>query len=364
MKRSSTVDVKGTKRRNAAALVLLSSAVGVLYLNFDPMPAGADPDAHAALEMAESIAETAAPVFDEIDDEPQPATAVATAELTSTGSAVVAPPAPRASKRVNALLGMLLAEKGIELPEGGVNAWDETKATIAANLVLLNRGHELLRTQPGYTVNFFRQERVDGTMVEGQVIRMKVRHEPFSVYMKWVTGDKGREVLYVDGENEGKMLVHAGGWKARLLPALKLDPTGSIAMRESRYPVTTAGMLRMLDIMIRDRQRDLASDANVKYQMVEDHRYDDRTCYAFQVEYPSREYSERYRKCVFYLCAETCAPLFVKNYGWPHEDEQIAEAELDDATMVEHYQFSEIDFGTRLADADFDRTNRAYGFKR
>ncbi|GIS60946.1 MAG: hypothetical protein CM1200mP2_31710 [Planctomycetaceae bacterium] len=36
------------------------------------------------------------------------------------------------------------------------------------------------------------------------------------------------------------MLVKRGGWKKKL-PALKLDPSGSMAMKESRYPSPRRG---------------------------------------------------------------------------------------------------------------------------
>ena len=42
---------------------------------------------------------------------------------------------------------------------------------------------------------------------------VKVRHEPFSIYLKWLSGEVGREVLYVDGANDGEMFVRSGGWK-------------------------------------------------------------------------------------------------------------------------------------------------------
>ena len=48
-----------------------------------------------------------------------------------------------------------------------------------------------------------REERIDGEMKEPQQMELKLRHAPFSVYMKWLNGDKGRELLYTANENDG-----------------------------------------------------------------------------------------------------------------------------------------------------------------
>ena len=61
---------------------------------------------------------------------------------------------------------------------------------------------EIDRNVHDYSCTFFKQERIDGELGEQQQILMKVRHEPFSVYMSFLKPYAGREVLYVDGQNE------------------------------------------------------------------------------------------------------------------------------------------------------------------
>ena len=148
------------------------------------------------------------------------------------------------------------------------------------------------------------------------------------------------------------------------MPALKLDPTGSIAMRESRHPATMAGMRKMLQRMMGDRLHDLAEADQVRYRSVEGQTFEDRPCHAFLYEHLTRAHSPIYRKCIVYIDRELCVPVFIKNYGWPHEDETIAAEELDEATLIEEYHFTELDFTERLADADFNRDNKSYRFRR
>ena len=65
---------------------------------------------------------------------------------------------------------------------------------------------------------------MDGELGEPQHIMMKVMQQPFSVYMYFLKPYAGREVLYVDGQNNGKMVVLEAGFK-RMLGKMNLDPT-------------------------------------------------------------------------------------------------------------------------------------------
>ena len=50
---------------------------------------------------------------------------------------------------------------------------------------------------------------------------------------------------------------------------------------------------------------------------------------------------------------------------WPEAKQTFAdENALDEATLVEHYAYSELQFNQQLAAKDFDRGNEAYGFRR
>lgn len=362
MKRSTSVRTPCPKRRNLAAISISFAALSFLYFNFEPTPAGADPDAYAAMAFAESMPEDPGLIF----DVPEPAAPLRTASIAGAeglGGENLVPGID--NDRVTALVELLVENEGIVLPEAARSlVWDDKRLLILSNIVILQRGLSRVEAMPGYSVNFYKQERVDGSLLDGQMVRMKIRHEPFSVYMKWITGDKGRELLYVDGQNEGKMLVHAGGWKARLVPALKLDPCGSIAMRESRHPCKMAGIKAMLQKMLEDRLKDLVHADHCDYRMVDDQLFDERPCTAFQVEHFVREYSPTYRKSVYFFDKASDIPVFVKNHGWAPEGSEVDPATLDEETLIEHYTFTELDTETQLASADFDRENRKYKFRR
>jgi hypothetical protein len=61
---------------------------------------------------------------------------------------------------------------------------------------------------------------------------------------------------------------------------------------------------------------------------------------------------------------ELALPVNVATFGWPEPGESIPADRLDEATLIEHYRYSQIRVDTQLADGDFDRANREYSFRR
>ena len=142
--------------RNSKWLVGSSAlfATGVLYLWFLPAFAGSDPKQKSpnGTRVASIARDTAKPPT--LLTVPNPASAKAGFE-----------PGPTEADRVAMLM----------------------------NLALLEQGRRRLAECADYTCTLFKQERIGGELSDGQLIELKLRHRPFSVYMKWESGDKGRE---------------------------------------------------------------------------------------------------------------------------------------------------------------------------
>lgn len=237
---------------------------------------------------------------------------------------------------------------------------DVVKDKEALELLVLHleKAHRQLSNSSGYTAKMFRQERVDGDLLDEEIMSLKVKHAPFSVYMKWIQGSKGQEVLYVDGHNEGNMIVKPGGFKGRFLSALELDPEGDVAMANSRHSITEAGLLNLATEMLHNRRNDIEA-GTVKCHMVDGQEFDGSTCICFIVEFPSEDYLGDYRKSVAFIDRDTSLPVLVRNYGWP-EDDSISAEELDAETLIESYAYSQIRMDAEFVAADFDRTNKSY----
>ena len=309
----------GTKRRNLLALLLVGAAVGILYLNFDPTPAGGE-------------------IGDNVD-------------LSRVGVDIALPTDDGGSGDSSA--------SGDSKGRGGKNALHGRTAMLMC-LMLTERGIKKLQAVDTYSATFYKKERVNGTVAEPQVMQMKIRHKPFGVYMKWLVGDKGRELLYVSGEREGKMLVKLGGVKGRLIPTLKLDPKGDRAMKESRYPITDIGLLNMARKIVNYRRRDVsAASAGATCRMFDNQLFNDRKCYCFLIEYSKKKYSPTYRKSVIFIDKEYYVPVCVQNFGWTDETYDST-AQLDKETSLEDYRFSNIRLGQKLANAEFSPGYKGY----
>lgn len=243
----------------------------------------------------------------------------------------------------------------------------EGKLAMRLKQSLMLDARSKLQTMPDYLATFTRQERVNGRLLPRESTELKVRHSPFSVYMKWNEGsDVGREVLFVKGQHDGRMLVKKGGKVGELLPTFKLDPTSDLAMKESRYPVTESGLLNLVEKILGYCERDLKLDEGVTCQFLPDQKIDGRMCYAIRTDYGCAEVDADYRCSIVFVDRELAIPLCVKNYGWSDRcgAPESANEKLTDDTLVEFYAFTGMRYQSRLPEGEFDQANANYRFRR
>lgn len=229
----------------------------------------------------------------------------------------------------------------------------------------LKAGRAQFSRVPSYTATMAKEERVGSDLLEEITYGIKVRQQPFSVYIRWQTGPEiGKEVLYVDGVNENQLLVHLGGIKGRILPALKIDPFGSLALAHSRYPITKLGILALTDTLIERRELEMRENITVHVEQRPDANVEGRRCAVYIFEDADPAQSPVYRKSVQYIDHEWNVPLRVANYTWPEPGKHADGPALDEATLIEYYMYSEVALDAHLSDADFDRANEEYHFHR
>ena len=172
--------------------------------------------------------------------------------------------------------------------------------TLRRKVKLMKQGRKFLQGIEDYTMTMHKQEVVKNVLLDEQTILIKCRHKPFSVYLIWITGDIGREVLYIEGQNNGKMIAHDGGWKARI-PAFTLSTDSMLAMRDARYPVTTAGFLGLMENMLDVHEDDLNRLNFESCELDSEREFDGRPCHVFTTKYQSRSSSSVYRKSVTFI---------------------------------------------------------------
>ena len=319
---------------NLIAGMILVMSLGVLYLSFEPVPAGETPNSAADSQFS-SIEDFRVEDF----EVPMPPEA---AELPVVES----------------------VPDDSDVPDPVLAAAPSTLSNIELieySLFLLKDGAEFLGQLDTYTAVFHKQERLGGDLSEVQTIDVKIRQsQPFAVYMRWRNGDRGRQLLYSDEYDDGDMVVKLGGFKGRLLPGIKLNPKGSRALEKARHPVTQAGFQGMVDQMIAHRRRDLSRGHGMRCTRLPNQEFDQRDCFCFLYEYESPQISKEYRKSLILLDTKRHIPLMARNYTWAAEADDLSEDDLDALTLTENYAFTNVDFSKVLTAIEFSRKNPRY----
>ena len=199
-----------------------------------------------------------------------------------------------------------------------------------------------------YSCTFKKQERIDGDLAEPQTISMKVRHDPFSVYMKFLQPYAGREVLYVAGQRENQMLVLESGWK-RIAGKLELDPQGAMAMRGQKHPIT--------DIGIRNLTAKIKAVAEAEAQFLESEvavnpnmKIGDRPVTLIQVTHPQPRRNFHAHVWRVFLDNELKVPVHYDSYLWPEGAQEAPPLESS-------YTYGNLKINGGLTPQDFDPEN-------
>jgi hypothetical protein len=212
-----------------------------------------------------------------------------------------------------------------------------------------------VRKMPGYICTFIKNEQLKKGSLMRQVMFLKFRREPFSVYLKFVEPHAGREVIYVEGQNKGRMQVHETSGLASIIGTVSLAPTGSDAMKESRHPVTMIGMEKMLETVIADWEEALKHSA-VKVDRYPQAKIGDTECLMFEVVFSQPHDSVKFHKTRLYVDKKNNLPRRVEQYAFPAKAGE-------QPPLVEEYSYSDVKTDAPLADRDFDVNNDNYGFR-
>ena len=355
---------RSSRSSNVLAAGVFALSLLVFYASYDPVPAGEEiPAEPATASLADFVIRDSVPLpRDVVSPAGDLTPGAVTDAVTNPATDLVPDPATGTPDA-----GSYAVPSG-EVPGGGETS-DVAQAgwflnnheALEHSVFLLKDGIRHLEGISRYSTVFTKQERIGGDLSEVQKIELKVQHAPhFSVYMKWKNGDTGRQVLYSEAYDDRQMVVKLGGLKGRLLPALKLDPNGSTAMSEARYPVTEAGLLGMLRQILLYREADLQRGYGVTCRRLPNQQFDERECLCLQFDYESPEISAIYRRTILLLDQRHHFPVMARSFTWARDAEGISPAELDEQTLIENYTFSAINVAAELVAEDFSRDNPRY----
>ncbi len=229
------------------------------------------------------------------------------------------------------------------------------KPAIAPALEAARASREALGKIPGYTCTFSKQEQLKKGSPVRQTMSLKFRREPFSVYLKFVDPAAGREVIFVEGRNNGKLQVHEASGIASLIGTINLLPTSSEAMKENKYPLTMIGMEKMLERFIVDWEES-QKHADTKVMQYPQAKLGSVECTMYEVVHPEKREQFKFHMSRVYLDKKTLLPVRAEQYAFPVKSGQ-------EPQLVEEYTYVDVKIDAALTESDFDVKNEKYGFK-
>ncbi|MCA9075968.1 MAG: DUF1571 domain-containing protein [Planctomycetaceae bacterium] len=168
-----------------------------------------------------------------------------------------------------------------------------------------------------YEAVFVKKEIVGGQMIE-QRMQIRFREKPFSVRLKFIEPNEGREVLYIDGRNGNKMLVQETGL-ASLVGPVSLDPRGSLAMQHTVHPITQIGvknmMHRLLDVWLAE-----SDQTQIDVKFYPNARIGKTSCEVIEATHPQQAQNITYHKVRLYVDKDSGLPIRVQHLGFPKGD--------------------------------------------
>lgn len=216
-----------------------------------------------------------------------------------------------------------------------------------------------------YTAILVKRERVDGVLGQHEYAKLKVRNrkvlngkvvQPLSVYLKFLKPSSvaGREVIYVENENDGNMIAREGGFKGKFLPTVSLAPEGMLAMRGQRYPVTEIGVENLIVKLI-ERGETSKQFSDVRCDFRTNARIIDTQCTVLEVMQPTQHPELEFYKAQVFIDEKLNLPIRYIAYDWPKTEEAPLE-------VLEEYTYLNLEVNVGLTQSDFDPYNEDYDF--
>ncbi len=196
----------------------------------------------------------------------------------------------------------------------------------------------------GYRTILQKQERIGGKLQPTEEIEVFYREQPHSVFFHWLKGQrKADSALYVQGENDDKLLVHPSGVAGKFVKVVSRDPEGEDAKQSGRYSLREFGLKKAAVRTFKAWQR--AKDAGtlkVEYLGVRKVKETgDRLCYTLRRTCPKPE-DDGYTEVTLYIDKET----------WFQVGSVLKDAE---GRLVGEYMFRDIQLNPTFVADQFTR---------
>ncbi len=244
-----------------------------------------------------------------------------------------------------------------QLPEG----WEEHP--LARALQFAVQHHEYIREHvQTFACVLAKRERINGRLREYEYLRTLMRNEkkqdgevvePLAVFTEYLSPAKvrGRKVLFVEGQNDNKMMVRRGGPRFAHV-VMNIAPDSEAAQRESRYPIMDLSLAHVVERLIEQAYHDIRVDPeglNTEVSFFRGATIDGRRCTHIKVTHPEEDYIFAYHMASIYVDDELHVPLRVETYTWPKKPDEKA-------ILVEEYTYMRLKLNVQFPAGAFSET--------
>ena len=204
-----------------------------------------------------------------------------------------------------------------------------------------------------YTCTLTKRERINGRLLNYEQCQIKVRHQPFSAYMRYdyPSTVAGREILYIGGDS---MLVKRGG-KRLQNATVNVGINSPLALENSRYPITNLGFKYVISELISVGNIELKYPQN-EIQVIESTaKIEGRACLLIQITHLVKRREYEYYIARIYIDKELNLPIRHEVYDWSDNENTV---------LIGEYTYTNLKLNVGLTNVDFNSQNSNYGFRR
>ena len=295
--------------------------------------------------MAEASSVEAAPVAETAPAEVAPVAEVTPAE-TAQPATESAPEAAVETALESVNIALLMREcPANEHPMDSLIRWAKAGAA------------EIQKNVKDYSCTIVKQERIHGLLRKQERMFIKVRHEPFSVYMRFDAPRRarGREVVFVENECNGHLQAHGVGLEAAV-GTVHLVPDGPLALSENLHPITDIGIHRMALQLAEEGEKQKAKPKDKISVAVEECELNGVRCVRLELRNLEHHCNDPFCRAQVYVDIERNIPISYTAWGWP-------ECEGGEMPLLETYTYENIQLNQNFQDIDFKIENPCYNFR-
>jgi hypothetical protein len=216
----------------------------------------------------------------------------------------------------------------------------------------LNRLHA---TIDDYSCTIVKQERINGELYPQEYMYAEIRNRkvegqqvitPFSVYLYFLRPEKikGREVVYVEGWNDGNLAAHEANF-LKIAGVVNLRPDSAMAMRGNRYPITEIGIENLIAKLIEKAERDRQYE-ECTVQVKEGVKINGQGCTLLEVVHPVQRPHFDFHIARVYIDDSLQLPVRYEAWVWP----TVAGGQPE---LLECYTYLNLKTNLKLEDKNF-----------